>query len=185
MRRFSVALVFISLSFITVLAQGDTANWISVGPDKSGFSVLMPGKPTEKVTPVEGAPGVEYHEFSLETSAAAYVFSYTQYPKEVTDRDAIKGMLDAGRDGALAASGAQLKAEKEIKVSEYAGREWLVDLPAGLSATNRAFWVRDRFYQLVFVVAPNARDTAETLKRRQELANKFFDSFRLISESGH
>jgi hypothetical protein len=144
----------------------------------------MPGKATEKVEPVSGSPGVEYHSFSLETPAAGYAFSYVQFPEDITDANAIKGMLDAGRDGAVASTGAQLKAEKEIKLNEYQGREWLFDLPAGVSATNRAFWVKNRFYQLVFSVAPSAKDTAETLKSRQELATRFFDSFRLINESG-
>jgi hypothetical protein len=193
MKSVFFALLFISLSFITVSAQqhssdpassGGSAGWINIAPDNAGFRVLMPGKATEKIDPVEGSPGVENHIFTLETPAAGYVVSYVQFPQNITQVSAIKGMLDAGRDGALASTGAKLTSEKEIRLNEHYGREWLLELPAGMTATNHAYWVKSRLYQLVFIIAPSANDTSETVRARQELAYTFFSSFKLISEGG-
>ena len=188
------AVVFILLSFVTVLAQQHsadapnvvvTAPWVTVAPDKAGFSLLLPGKPTEQVVPVASSPGVESHTFVFETPVAAYIFSYVQFSQEITDPDAIKGMLDAGREGGLASSGGKLKGETEIRLNEYYGREWRLELRGGLAATTHAYWVKRRLYQLLFIVAPTAGDTPETIKLREESANKFFDSFRLVSEVGN
>jgi hypothetical protein len=193
MKRLSYALLLLVLSFIAVSAQehstapasGETASWVNIAPAKSGFVLLMPGKPTEKVDPVAGSPGVENHSFAFETPTAGYVFSYVQFPEEITDANSIKGMLDAGREGALGTSGARLKSEKEITLNGYHGREWILELPDGLMATNRAYWVKRRLYQLVFVVATSANDTPQALKLRQDSAYKFFGSFQLVSEAGN
>jgi len=97
----------------------------------------------------------------------------------VTDPVQIKAMLDAGREGGVAASGGELSSEKEIKLNGYSGREWNMKLPGGLLATARAYWVKRRLYQTVFVMSPNASDTPEVMKVRQEAATKFLDSFTL------
>jgi hypothetical protein len=191
-KKFSSALILIFLSVLTVLAQehstgpapGETSNWVNVAPVKAGFVLLMPGKATEKVDPVAGSPGVENHMFQLETPDAGYVFSYVQFSQDITDANAIKGMLDAGREGALSAAGAKLKSEKEIRLNEHFGREWQLELAGGLTATTRAYWVRRRLYQLVFVAAPSPSDTPAILRLRQDSANKFFNSFKVVSEAG-
>jgi len=88
-------------------------------------------------------------------------------------------MLAAGREGSIAATGSKLKSEKEIRLKEHYGREWLLDMPGGLTAIDRSYWVGRRFYQLLFITAPKPNDTRETIELQQELANKFFDSFRV------
>lgn len=193
MKTVSAALVLIFLSFITVAAQehsaesasAQTSNWVNIAPEKAGFILLMPRKATEKVDPVAGSPGVENHMFTVETSEAGYVFSYVQFPQEITDHAYIKGMLDAGREGALATAGAKLQSEKEIRLNEHYGRQWDLELPGGMTATTRAYWVKRRLYQLVFVVAPSANDTPEMLRLRQDSANRFFNSFQIVSEAGN
>jgi hypothetical protein len=183
--------IFVFLSFITVLAQQqpppavvhpESDAWINVAPANAGFRVLMPGKPSEKVEPVEGHPGVEHHILSLDTDLAGYVVTYLQFPDEVTDPDAIKVMLDSGREGGLASSGGKLKSEKEIKLNEYFGREWVVEIPGGMVATARAYWVKQRLYQTVFVIIPKASDAKEVTKLRQDVATKFLDSFSLSGD---
>src|SRR5688572_25364916 len=142
----------------------------------------MPGKATEKVTPVQGQAGVENHVITFETELAAYVMAYAQFPDEVTDQDAIKRMLDSGRDGGIASSKGELKSEKEIKLNGYSGREWVMELPGGLFATARAYWIKRRLYQTIVVIALKASDTPELTKLRREVATKFLDSFTLGGE---
>lgn len=180
--------IFVSLSFITVLAQQpqvhtESGAWISVVPDNAGFTILMPVKPDEKVGPMDGRPGVENHTLTVETKLAGYVVSYIQFPDIITDSALIKEMLDRGRDGGIAASGGKISSEKEIKINGYFGREWNMKLPGGFSAIARAYWVKRRLYQTVFVIGPSASDPPEVTKFRQEAATKFLDSFTLSGDS--
>jgi hypothetical protein len=180
--------IFISLSFITVLAQQPAAvdvesgTWVNVAPDNSGFVILMPAKPAEKADPVEGHPGMENHLLTLETNLAGYVVSYLQFPDDTTDPEQIKLMLDRGREGGLKSSGGELKSETEIKLNGYLGREWTIKLPGGLLATARAYWVKRRLYQTVFVMPQTATDSPEVVKLRQQAATKFLDSFTLSDD---
>jgi hypothetical protein len=191
-KKISSVLIFIFLSFISVSAQRpttaaaalDSTSWVNIAPEKAGFTLLMPGKPTLKVEPLPNSPGAENHIFTLETGPAGYVFSYVQFPEDITDATAIAGMLDAGRDASAAAAGSKLKSEKQIRLNEHYGREWLWEMPGGLSAIDRSYWVKRRFYQLLFITSPKPNDTREAIELQQDLANKFFDSFRLVSEDG-
>jgi len=119
----------------------------------------------------------------LETKLAGYVVSYVVFSDDVTDPARIKDLLDRGREGGLASSGATLKSEKEIKLNDYFGREWLMELPSGLSATARAYWVKRRLFQTVFVTTPKSDDSPETKRLRQEAATKFLDSFTLSDDA--
>jgi hypothetical protein len=186
--------IFIALGFATasaqepqpapVAVQADSGDWVNVAPAGAGFTVLMPGKPAEQQQPIAGHPGVENHLLTLETKLAGYVVSYVRFDDEVTDPATIKGLLDRGREGGVASSGGTLKSEKEIKIDDYLGREWLMELPSGLSATARAYWVKRRLLQIIFITTPKSDDSAEVKKLRQQTATRFFDSFTLSDDAG-
>ena len=142
----------------------------------------MPGKAAEKAQPLEGHPGMENHLLTLETEIGGYVVSYLQFPEDVTDPDQIKLMLDRGREGGIASSGGELVAETEIKLNGYFGREWNLKLPGGLAATARAYWVKRRLFQTVFVKSPKASDSPEVIKLRQQAETRFLDSFTLSDD---
>ncbi|MFN2497891.1 MAG: hypothetical protein ABR557_02280 [Pyrinomonadaceae bacterium] len=186
--------IFIGFGFVTVPAQQpppapvsvplESGAWTNVTPAKAGFTILLPGKPSETAQP-SSRPGIEYHLLTLETKLAGYVVSYVQFPDEVTDPAVIKGLLDRGRAGGVASSGGTLKSEKEIKLNDYLGREWLMELPGGLTATARAYWVKRTLYQTIFVTTPKSDDSAEVKRLRQETASKFLNSFTLKTEPGN
>ncbi len=167
------------------VVQPESGTWVNVAPDKAGFTILMPSKPDESSTPIEGRPDTQNHTLTLETELAGYVVSYVQFPDEVTDPATIKTLLDGGRDGGIAATKGELTSEKEIKLGEYFGREWLMKLPGGISTKARAYWVKQRLYQTVFVMQPKESDTPDRVKSRQEAGSKFLDSFKLSPEAGN
>lgn len=182
--------IILALSVGVLMAQQPAAApvaqaepvWINVAPDSAGFTILMPGKPSEQTQPVKGQPGVDNHLLMVETERAAFVVSYVVYPDVVTDPAQIKGLLDRGREGGLAKSEATLKSEKEIKLGDYLGREWQIELAGGFSATARAYWVKRRLFQNIFVTAPKADDSPELKRLRHEAAAKFFASFTLSDD---
>ena len=159
----------------------ESGAWINVAPAKAGFTILMPAQPRQSANPLKD--GLNQHFITLETKLAGYVVSYIEFPDEVTDPAVIKDMLDRGRDGAVAAMKAELTSEKEIKIKQFAGREWLMKLPKGLTATARTYWVRQRLYQTVFVTTPAAADSSEMVKLRQEVATRFLNSFSLSGDN--
>ena len=164
------------------MVQPESGTWVKVAPANSGFSVLIPGKPAEQAQPVAGHQGLENHLLTLETEIGGYVVSYLEFPDDVTDPDLIKLMLDRGREGGIASSGGELVSETEIKLNGYFGREWNMKLPGGLTATARAYWVKRRLFQTVFVKSPKATDSAEVLKLRQQAETKFLNSFALADD---
>ena len=189
-KRLLTVLLLLAISCWSTLAQGqqsarvEAAKWVTVAPADAGFSVLMPSQPAEKADPLKGS-NVQYRTFSLETSlGAGYVVSIAQFPDDITNEEDVNKLLDSGREGGLASTGGKLKSEKEIKLNQYLGREWLVDLPGGFSATSRAYWIKRRLYQIVFVVEPKASDDAALLAVRQDAANKFFNSFSVKADAG-
>lgn len=144
----------------------------------------MPGKAAEQSQPLEGHPDLANHLLTLETDIGGYVVSYLEFPDDVTDPDQIKLMLDRGREGGIASSGGELISETEIKLNGYFGREWNLKLSGGLTATARAYWVKRRLLQTIFVKSPKASDSPEVIKLRQQAETKFLNSFTLSDEPG-
>lgn len=188
MKKTILLSTLLALSFITVLAQQpavvqpESGAWTNAAPANSGFTVLMPGKAMEATQPLEGHPDLANHLVTLETELGGYVVTYLDFPNDVTDPDRIKLMLDRGREGGVAGSGGELVSETEIKLNGYFGREWSMKLPGGLTATARAYWVKRRLFQTVFVKSPKASDSPEVIRMRQQAETKFLDSFGLIGD---
>ena len=188
MKKTILLSILVSLSFITVLAQepavvqAESGRWVKVAPANSGFVIQLPAKPAETAQPLEERPDMENHVLTLETELAGYVVSYLQFPEDITDAALIKVMLDRGREGGIASSGGELVSETDIKLSGYFGREWNMKLPGGLAATARAYWVKRRLYQTVFVKSPKANDSPEVVRLRQQAETEFLDSFTVSDD---
>lgn len=188
MKKTILLSLFIALSCITVLAQQppavrpESGTWVNVAPASSGFTILMPGKAAEQSQPLEGHPDLANHLLTLETEIGGYVVSYLEFADEVTDPDRIKLMLDRGREGGIASSGGELVSETEIKLNGYLGREWHMKLSGGLTATARAYWVKRRLFQTVFVKSPKVNDSPEVIRLRQQAETRFLDSFALSDD---
>ena len=191
MKKFLLISALISLSCFSSFAQAEppsnvvlaeAGTWIKAAPATKGFTILLPGKPAEASQAVTGRPELENFTLTLETSLAGYVVSYVPFPSEVTDPAAVKEILDRGRDGGLASSKGTLVSEKEIKLNDYPGREWLINLPGNLQVTARAYWVKRRLYQTVFVALPS-NSSPEKMKLTQEAKTRFLDSFTLTADA--
>lgn len=164
------------------IQQGATTQvetpWEKFSPEGGGFAVLFPSKPTGSEESIKTQIGtLMHHMYSLETATSFFMVSYVDYPEPVTDRALINTMLDAGREGGLEATHGELKSEKEIKIGENLGREWVVNIPGGGLARARAYWVSRRLYQAVIMMPETKNIEAE--KSRDATMSKFLDSFVL------
>ena len=142
--------------------------------------MLMPGKPTvtEQEVPFGGGKLIN-HLYMVEADSSVYIASYAEFPMAVSEPAVIKAMLDNARDKGVAAANGELRSEKEIKIDENPGREWLVSIPGGGIARARAFWVKQRLYQ-AFLLMPQGKTPAEEASR-EAVMSKFLNSFALTS----
>lgn len=191
MKKTILLATFVLFIFASALAQQpppadvhpESGTWVKVAPANAGFTVMMPAAPSETTPPASVRPDVESHMLGLETKLIGYVLSYTLFPREETDPAGIKMMLDRGRDGGIAASQGKLISEKEIKLNDYSGREWQLELPGELLGTVRAYWVKRRLYQTVVITSANKTGPAAITKLTQEASSKFLDSFTLVGDN--
>jgi hypothetical protein len=163
--------------------------WKDFSPPDISFKVLMPGKPTYLVQQLPTRMGlIPQHIYYVKTGNGEYVVSYFELPTGSYDAQAIRKMLDGGRDNMLAqAKNNKLLSEREIKIEGYDGREMLVE-DADAIFRNRAFVAGKRVYNIGLSMSRNAvfktgRPSANPADRTdfyETTSAKFLDSFKLI-----
>lgn len=190
-RRLFIIFALLACAFAPAAAHGqtpvpaaqDTKAWKKFTSPEGRFSVLLPATPTEQSRPVETALGrLDNRVFMVQTPADVYMVAYADFPEPVSDPDMIQKMLDGGRDKALSNVNGKLTSEKNIKLDGHAGREWHIEMPEGLVARARAYWVKKRLYQALVIVQATPNATPQAARLRQEANDKFFDSFALTAE---
>lgn len=150
-------------------------------PPGGGFSVLMPGKPVAEDQEVDTEVGkIINHTHSVEAGGVAYAVMYGEFPAPVSDPEVINGMLDNARTQGIAAVHGELKSEEQITLDGNTGREWLIGIPGGAFLRVRAYWVKQRLYQLITMSVPTK--DPEALKSRDAEVQKFLDSFTLVDD---
>lgn len=146
------------------------------------FAVLLPGLPSEGVRKIETAVGqLDMHAIHLH-AAADYVIFYTDYPQDLEDQSMSKRALDEGRDGGVKNVKGRVLEEKEITLEAHPGRYLRVETGNGLTIRSKLIIVGKRLYNL----AVFTNDTAAPegiLKFHEEIATRFLDSFRLLTDT--
>ncbi|HVG35587.1 MAG TPA: energy transducer TonB, partial [Pyrinomonadaceae bacterium] len=117
--------------------------------------------------------------------------TYADFPFQSEEAGVVRKLLDGGRDNMLAKDqGIKLISEKEMTLDGATGREMFVQ-QKDFIIRSRSFFVKGRLYQLAFGTlknlvfktgqpSPNPQDRTELY---EATANKFFDSFKLLSNS--
>ncbi len=151
-------------------AERAPAEWKEFTSREGRYSVLMPGTPIE--TTLQGntpAGQVTNHLAMAFIGGGTLVVNYADLP---TLPDKLDDTFWAGiRSDIEAGSKGKVTSEKEISLGSYPGREYEVELAQGGTAKFKAYQVKQRHYRL----------TAPVDKVSAEDAQKFFDSFKLLS----
>jgi hypothetical protein len=155
-----------------------TPQWQQFSSRAGGFSVLMPGTPTEdtdtKEFPVVGKG--EVHLFTAQSELGVFIAAYLEIPglaKQSQDfSDSFgKGFLRTIGEGTAKGADGRVVKETDISFGNDPGKEILIETPRG-TATVRAYFINRRGYQLI--AAPGSSGTPENIK-------KFLDSFKITT----
>jgi hypothetical protein len=155
-------------------SQSDSG-WQDFAPEGKGFSVLMPGTPTEETSSeatVFGMMDTSLFEVQPEGDKLTYTIRYDNYPPGIRAIGNVPQLVYA-RQKRLEydVQGKELSAG-DISLGEHPGRQVSLELPDGSIGIYRIFLVEHRMYQ-VGVQAPEEETSAEEI-------SKFLDSFQLL-----
>jgi hypothetical protein len=166
--------------------ENDPANWKQFTTAEGGFTISMPGVPTNAAIPVETEVGkIVMHANILNTRSGEYGASYADFPVRSDDPIVIRRLLDGGRDQVL--QGSKLLNENEVNFEGIVGRELLLDKD-GLIARHRMLFVKGRLYVVILATSPAvafksgvaSSNPGDRTDFYEMICSKFFGSFKII-----
>lgn len=155
-------------------AQIARSGWQLFSPSAGGFSVSMPGEPTERLVQ-------EFlHMFSVEHDGRIYAVGYVELDQERLNtalQDNPDGFWNGIRRGLLQDGQADLTGDRPISLNGYTGREIEYEDADGLTGKVRVYVVNQRIYQVMAVEAAEGNDIEDS-----EEAEAFLESFQLLAQ---
>jgi hypothetical protein len=152
--------------------------WKPFSSKDGGFTVLMPGQPTQENRTVKTEVGsIPVQAFSvLRRGEALYAVAYSDFPGNFPQnpRDIDRLLAQVASGFAQGAKG-RLVSQQTIGLGNFPGREIRLQLDRGLIARGRLFVVNSRLYQVI-VVTGQERNLTKSIEG-------FFKSFRLIDNA--
>ncbi|MFS8084269.1 MAG: hypothetical protein ACMG6H_01430 [Acidobacteriota bacterium] len=157
MKRLSAALLGL-LAFAWAIDGFQAGDWIQFAPPGGGFSVMMPAKPQEEVTPREDFTS---HFFRVTTPNVFYEAGYVDYAPSFR-LDAAQE-LEANRDSFLKTINAKLIDSKKITLDGRSGIEFTADGNQA-SIKSRIYLFGSRMFQIT-VASGKGRDESDNVNR--------------------
>ena len=150
--------------------------WQEFAPGGRGFSVLLPGTPTEESTTETGMFGVidtAWFKFEPEGEKLAYGIRYDNYPLSVLALLGDASTLIFARHKRLEreVEGKTID-EEDVFIDDYAGKQVTLELPDGKLGVYRIFLIDQEMYQLSVKAAPEDASAEEI--------TRFLESFKLL-----
>ena len=158
-------------------------NWKRFVSMEGRFTVVFPGSPRVSEETI-GSPPLTFvvHKTQL-TSLAEYGVIYGDYPKHVVEQTPADVLLDQGAKGGVAEVGSQLLGISPITVNGYPGRLLKERMQNGTIMHAKIVLVGRRLYQVAITLPNQDRANRETLGLYDSIAEKFLNSFELISSN--
>ena len=157
MKRTLGLLLLILVSSASSLAQED--KWIRFSPPDSGFEIMLPSDPNEKV---EKRSNYTTHMYSSTLGKTVYLVSYSDYTT-VPEK-----ALEANRDDFNKQMQATLLSSRSIELNGKAGIEFTSEISAA-NIKSRIFLVGNRLFQMASLVFKDTQDDKNV--------DRFFQSF--------
>ena len=149
--------------------------WKEFSSKEGGFTVLMPGTPTQKTTSMGGEfLSIDGHTFNvaLENDSISYTVFYADLPSEMTQLSA-ELILSTIASALSSQNNLRVLSEQDIHLGSYPGKEFRLENSGKAIVRHRVYWVKQRVYQ-VAVETPVDREKALSID-----IEKFLNSFQL------
>ncbi len=169
--RGMIKLLLVGCFTLAMLAPA-AAQWTQVTPSGGRYTILMPGKAKEDTQSIAlsgGLPNVTMYQALVETSNAAFLATYTDYPESAMKGLTVEKMLDNVRNGS--ANGHKLRSEQRITIGGHPAREYIIDRANGVVLVTRSTIVSNRLYQIIVAGSAGIENGGDT--------RKFLESFAL------
>jgi len=160
MRRTVGLFALFLLSSMSTLVQED--KWIRFSPTGSGFEIMLPSEPNEKV---EKRANYITHMYSSTMGKTVYLISYSDYttiPEKA---------LEANRDDFNKQMQATLLSSRNVELDGKTGLEFTSEISAA-NVKSRIFLVGNRLYQIAALVFKDTQDDKNV--------DRFFESFTFL-----
>jgi hypothetical protein len=157
--------------------------WKEYSSPQGGFTVLLPGTPTEEDKSFDTPDGrMEGREYVLKTSAT-YSVSYTVFLFDVEQKpDALNWIVNFTRDHIVEMTKGKVLVETEVSLDRHLGRVVGVSAPDGTTIRFAIIMVGNRTYQ-VMVITPQELSSRDGGQFDQWKAAKFLRSFKLAKRA--
>ena len=152
--------------------------WKPFSSSEGGFTVLLPGIPTEENKSVDTKFGsITVHTFYVRrNNESLYAVAYSDLPDSISaNSNEINQLLAEAPSGFSEGAEGRLVNQEPISLGNFPGREFRLELSEGAIARGRFFLVNRRLYQVV-VGTNNERNLTKSIQG-------FLNSFQLINES--
>ncbi len=169
------------LSVITLAFSGEP-NWEWYTSETGLFTVLTPGKLSEKVEVSETPVGsLSYHIFTFQPDYEnadnfLYMISYCDYPEGTVHSDStdlLKDFFDATVETSVSSVRGELFYAADIKMGDYPGKIWRVNYGNDKAAIKtKAYVVGNRYYAIQTVTFRH--------KSLNAAIDKFMNSFKIL-----
>lgn len=161
-----LALLGVLAAAVTATAHGGTGDLKEFTSKDGGYTIQLPAAPVEKKVGAQT-------QALIDQGNKAYLVAFQEVPGMAkAGPDLVKKSLENGRDAAVASFKGKLLASKEIKLGDYPGLEFQIEVPGLGVYRSRIYQVRDRLYQ-VTIMGPKELATGK-------MADQIFDSFKLV-----
>jgi hypothetical protein len=165
--------ILISILFAVICFQFAFAqNWNEYRPEGCRCMALVPKTPDYSVKDVPSDVGVlKMHQYLMDYGEYAFLLTYTDYPKTLTDSKTSEQILEDVVKGSV--GDGQMLRKTDLTIDTFPGKEYIAR-KADFSLKGRVFLVNQRLYQLISVYPPGKADALSSD------VEEFLRSFRLL-----
>lgn len=151
--------------------------WKPFSSKEGGFTVLMPGTPSQIKLPIDSQEGATtlIGFRVIRKNEANYMVGYADVPAGVklnTPAERNKFLVEVATGFSTSLQGRILN-QQTVNLGRYPGREIRVQFPQGVKGRQRLYLVKRRLYQLV-VMTGKESSLSKSIQG-------FMDSFKLLS----
>ena len=160
MKRTLVLFALLIMASLNAFAQDE--KWIRFSPAGSGFEIMLPSEPTEKV---EKRANFTTHMYSSTLGRTVFLISYSDYQTIPAKA------LEANRDDFNKQMQATLLSSRNVEFDGKTGLEFTSEISAA-NVKSRIFLVGNRLYQIAALVFKDTQDETRV--------DRFFQSFAFL-----